>query len=174
MLVISPGHWKPGTGARGFIDEVTEARKVVREVSSIWSARKCGHKVIMDNVSKNSVQNLNYLIAEHRKYSLARHFSIHFNAVAGTYERGIGCEVLYANSQMKDAAEQMCFAICDASGLKFRGAKQRTDLRFLNAFPYSALLIEVCFVNSQTDVQLYKKNFNAICNAIALTVALQK
>ena len=24
MLVISPGHWLPGTGARGLIDEVTE------------------------------------------------------------------------------------------------------------------------------------------------------
>lgn len=174
MLVISPGHWKPGTGARGLIDEVTEARKVVREVSAIWSAHKYGHKVIVDNVSRNATQNLNYLIAQHRKYPLARHFSVHFNAVAGTYERAIGCEVLYANSRMKDAAEQMCFAICNASGLKFRGAKKRTNLRFLNAFPHSALLIEVCFVNSQTDVHLYKTYFNEICNAIALAAVKGK
>ena len=174
MLVISPGHWKPGTGARGFIDEVTEARNVVHEVSAIWSAQKYGHKVIIDNVSKNVVQNLTYLITEHRKYSLARHFSIHFNSVAGTYEHGIGCEVLYANSRMKDAAEQMCLAICDVSGLKSRGAKQRTNLRFLNAFPYCALLIEVCFVNSQTDVHLYKTHFKDICKAIAQTAVLRK
>ena len=174
MLVISPGHWKPGTGASGLIDEVTEARKVVREVSAIWSAQKYGHKVIVDNESKNVVQNLDFLIAEHRKYSLARHFSIHFNSVAGTYENGIGCEVLYANSRMKDAAEQMCSAICHASGLKFRGAKQRTNLRFLNAFPYSALLIEVCFVNSHTDVHLYKNHFKDICNAIAQAAVLKK
>ncbi len=174
MLIISPGHWKPGTGARGIIDEVTEARNVVREVSARWSALKCGHKVVIDNVSKNAVQNLNYLIAEHRKYSLARHISVHFNSVAGTYERAIGCEVLYANSRMKDAAEQMCAAICQASGLKFRGAKQRTNLRFLNAFPHSALIIEVCFVNSQTDVHLYKTYFKEICNAIAQAAIIQK
>ena len=174
MLVISSGHWKPGTGAKGLIDEVTEARKVVQKVSAIWSAQKYGHKVIIDNVSKNVGQNLNYLIAEHRKYLQARHFSIHFNSVAGTYDRGIGCEVLYADNRMKKAAEQMCFAICNASGLTFRGAKKRTNLRFLNAFPYSGLLIEVCFVNSKTDVQLYKKNFNAICNAIAQAAVLQK
>ena len=32
-------------------------------------------------------------------------------------------------------------------------------------------LIEVCFVDSELDVALYKANFNAICNSIAESLA---
>ena len=34
-----------------------------------------------------------------------------------------------------------------------------------------AILLEVCFVSSTVDVELYKKNFEAICQAIAKELA---
>lgn len=170
MYVISPGHWHVGTGARGFIDEVEEARKVVREISNIWSTSKIAHKIVVDNQSKNVSQNLSFLIREHKKYHLARHISIHFNSVAGVHDRPIGCEVLYAHDSMKHVAEQVSNAIHLASGLKNRGAKKHVNLRWLNAFSKSGILVEVCFVNSKKDVELYSLYFHEICKAIACSV----
>lgn len=167
MLVISPGHWKIGTGAKGFIDEVTEARNVVGEISKILKQRNIHHATVIDNTSKNVKENLNYLVKEHSKYKNAKHISIHFNSCGGSYTRALGCEVLYKNLNMKELAEQLCIEICCVSKLKNRGAKERKDLKFLNTFPSNGILIEVCFVNSKTDVQLYQKSFKQICLTIA-------
>ena len=171
MITISSGHWKVGTGAKGYIDEVTEARKIVTQVGQILKKRDVNHIVIIDNVSNNVKENLHYLITQHEKYKKAQHVSIHFNSCAGTYHRPIGCEVLYKGSNMKSLAEQMSYEICAVSKLKNRGAKIRTNLRFLNSFPSNSILIEVCFVNSKTDVELYQKSFQQICLTIANILA---
>lgn len=62
-------------------------------------------------------------------------------------------------------------AISKASGLKDRGAKQRTELYFLKNTTEPAILLEICFVDSKADVELYQKNFKAICAAIAEVLA---
>lgn len=167
MLVISPGHWKMGSGASDLIDEVTEARKVVKQVSANWHASKIVHAVVQDNQSTNVSENVNYLIKQHSQHKNAQHFSVHFNSTSGTREQGIGCEILYAHDAMKPLAMKMVNAICNASGLKNRGSKLRTDLKWLNTFAKNGILIEVCFVNSKADVALYQKHFRKICHAIA-------
>jgi N-acetylmuramoyl-L-alanine amidase len=48
-----------------------------------------------------------------------------------------------------------------------RGAKKRTDLFFLNQTTQPSILIEVCFVDSVADADLYRKVFERICNGIA-------
>ncbi|MGG3890033.1 hypothetical protein [Metabacillus fastidiosus] len=45
--------------------------------------------------------------------------------------------------------------------------KKRTNLGFLNGTNKPAILIEVCFVDSKGDVQIYKNKFDEICIAIA-------
>ena len=55
----------------------------------------------------------------------------------------------------------------DASGLTNRGCKYRNDLFFLNHTHAPAILLEICFVNSETDVRLYKTYFAMIAEAIA-------
>jgi N-acetylmuramoyl-L-alanine amidase len=77
----------------------------------------------------------------------------------------MGCEVLYVTQEA--LAKEVSTAICAASGLKNRGAKKRTDLKFLNATDEPSVLLEVCFVDSQADVDLYRASFNQICAAIA-------
>ncbi|OKL37042.1 N-acetylmuramoyl-L-alanine amidase [Domibacillus mangrovi] len=68
----------------------------------------------------------------------------------------------------------MSKAISTASGLKNRGPKYRTDLGFLNNTKKSAILIEVCFVDSLADAKLYREHFDAICRSIAESLAGKK
>lgn len=171
MISISPGHYGPRTGASGLIDEVTEAIKVTKEVVRILRASGITTNYIEDNVSKSQSTNLGWLVAQHNKTNRQFDVSVHFNASPGTHDRGIGTEVLYVNPTVKGIAEQVSASIAKASGLKNRGAKHRVNLGFLNGTTKKALLIEVCFVNSRTDVELYRKNFDAICQAIARELA---
>lgn len=170
MITISPGHWSIGTGAVGIIDEVEEARKVVKQVSSILKKNEVKVLQIIDNKSRNQRQNLQYLISEHNKTERQLDVSVHFNSIAGQVNRSIGCEVYYVNPSIQFLAQQLAMAIANAGTLQNRGAKWRKDLAFLNKTTKPAILIEVCFVNSTVDVSLYRKNFHAICAAIASTL----
>lgn len=171
MITMSPGHWKPGTGAVGIIDEVTEARKVVNRV--IAKLKNMGIRVhhVEDNTSKNQRENLRYLIVAHNQTKRQLDVSIHFNAVASKQTRAIGTEVLYKKAAVRSIAARLSKGVADAAGYPDRGAKQRNDLAFLNGTTEDAVLIEICFVNSTADVSLYKKHFEAICRAIAKTLA---
>jgi len=44
-------------------------------------------------------------------------------------------------------------------------------LYFLKNTTEPAILLEICFVDSKADVELYQKNFKAICAAIAEVLA---
>lgn len=165
MITISPGHWLPGTGASDLIDEVTEARKVAKRVTEILRKNGILTNYIEDNLSTNSNQNLTWLVAHHNKSSRKLDVSIHFNSSSGRSSRGIGVEVLYYDA--KDLAADVSKAISEASGLINRGAKERKELWFLNATNKPAILLEICFVNSNVDVALYRRDFEKICQAIA-------
>lgn len=168
MITISPGHWRVGSGAKDLIDEVTEARKVVNRVVEILRQNKITTHHVEDNTSKNQQQNLSYLVSQHNKTNRKLDVSIHFNSFKRT-NKGMGVEVLYYDA--KDLAAKVSNAISKASGLIDRGAKQRKDLYFLNATHKPAILIEVCFVNSEVDVAIYNRDFEKICQAIARELA---
>lgn len=167
MITISPGHWAIGTGAVGIIDEVEEARRVVRQVCSILEKHKITVHEVIDKQSTNQQQNLHYLISEHNKTERKIDISVHFNSIGGKVNRALGCEVYYRNPAMKVVAQRLSMAIATASSLRDRGAKRRDNLAFLNKTKKPALLIEVCFVNSELDVRLYNKHFYGICDRIA-------
>jgi N-acetylmuramoyl-L-alanine amidase len=164
MITISPGHWAVGTGARDLIDEVTEARKVVKRVIEILRSSGITVNHVEDNTSKNQQQNLNYLVTQHNKTNRKLDVSVHFNSASRT-DRGLGVEVLYYDQ--KDLAAKVSKAISDISGLINRGAKERKELAFLRNTNKPAILIEVCFVNSTVDVAIYRRDFEKICYAIA-------
>lgn len=168
MITISPGHWKVGTGAKGFIDEVTEARRVVKRVVQLLKKYKITTNVVEDNVSKNQQQNLNYLVSNHNKTKRKLDVSVHFNAAA-TSRTGKGTEVLYYSEKV--LATKLSKSISGASGLRDRGAKERKELAFLANTDKPAILIEVCFVSDSTDVEIYQRDFEKICQAIAKTLA---
>ena len=161
-VVISSGHGLHVKGAVNLIDEVTEARKVVDKVVRHLEARCAQVLWFHDNESKNQAQNLNTIVSFHNSQVRDLDVSVHFNASGGA---GHGVEVLYLTEEA--LASKVAKDISDASGLKNRGAKKRTDLAFLNNTKKPAILIEVCFTDNANDVMLYQEYFDEICKAIA-------
>ena len=170
-LVISSGHALYVRGAKGpepwGLDEVDEARAVVPEVA--MRLRSNGHEVIEihDDISRSQDANLQYLVNAHN--SQGPHdvdVSVHFNCYIPT-TGGRGVEVLYVNHGIEQVAERVSAEIAEAGGLINRGAHHRSDLYWLNGTYAPALLLEICFVDAQADVDAYEENFTAICQAIA-------
>ena len=160
---ISSGHSINCQGATDIINEVTEARKVVDRVYEIVKAsgKQC-YKY--HDTSSSSTQNLVNIVNWHNGFNDGIDVSIHFNAYAHV-DKPMGTEVCYySNSSL---AATVSKEIATAGGFIDRGAKQRTGLYFLKHTNKPAILIEVCFVDSVKDVELYKANFENICQAIA-------
>ena len=160
---ISSGHSINCQGAADIINEVTEARKVVDRVYEIIKASgKACYKY--HDTSSSSSQNLVNIVNWHNGFKDGVDVSIHFNAYTHT-NKAMGTEVCYySNSYLATVVSK---EIATAGGFIDRGAKQRTGLYFLKHTNKPAILIEVCFVDSITDVVLYEANFEKICQAIA-------
>ena len=163
---ISSGHSINCQGMSDVINEVTEARKVVDRVYEIVKASGKACYKYHDTASSSS-QNLANIVNFHNQYKDGVDVSIHFNASVHT-DNPMGVEVCYHSDST--LASQMSKAISDAGGFKNRGAKQRTGLYFLKRTNKTSILIEVCFGDSTKDCELYKANFEAICQAIAKTL----
>lgn len=163
---ISSGHSINCQGMSDVINEVAEARKVVDRVYEIVKASGKACYKYHDTASSSS-QNLANIVNFHNQYKDGVDVSIHFNASVHT-DNPMGVEVCYYSDST--LASRMSKAIADAGGFKNRGAKQRTGLYFLRKTNKPAILIEVCFGDSTKDCELYKANFEAICQAIAKTL----
>lgn len=167
MIAISAGHFGIGTGAVGFVDEVKEARKVVEHVTMILQKEGVAVTKIIDTTSKNQQQNLFFLRKQHASVRRKVDVFVHFNASAKKQIAPIGTEVLFKDISMQPLAQKLAASISQASGLKNRGAKVNNQLYLLKNSKVGAVLIEICFVNSKVDVQLYKQHFHEICQAIS-------
>ena len=188
MVVISSGHGLHVPGARGIIDEVMEARRTVDHVAAALVALNCPVFAFHEETARNARDNLNAVIRHHNGHKRALDISVHFNSFSPVsdfvqqsgfrqVDRAVGVEVLYftGNSHTKGLAGRVAANIAKASGLQLRhpatsGAKPRDNLGFLRHTTAPAILLEVCFVNSSVDVQLYRDNFEDICQAIAATI----
>jgi hypothetical protein len=168
-IVMSAGHALHVRGAKGpepwGLDEVDEACAMLPEVAKYL--REGGHDVVefVDDVSTTQDENLKRLVNFHN--SQGPHdldVSLHMNAYIPT-SGARGTEVLYVTQEA--AAAKVSAAIAEAGGLINRGKKYRSDLYFLNKTVAPAILIEVCFVDAQADVDAYESNFTDICYAIA-------
>ena len=160
---ISSGHSINCQGAVDIINEVTEAKKVVDRVCDIIKASgKACYRY--HDTSSSSSQNLVNIVNWHNGFKDGVDVSIHFNAYSHV-DKPMGTEVCYySNSSL---AATISKEISTAGRFIDRGAKQRTGLYFLKHTNKPAILIEVCFVDSVADVNLYKANFEKICKAIA-------
>ena len=168
-IVISSGHAKHVPGAGELIQEVPEARRVVDRVAEY--VRDLGDEAIVfhDDTSKSQSANLNAIVAFHNFQARDLDVSIHFNCAGDKpVDRAIGTECCYKTQE--NLAAKVSEAIAQAGGFIDRGAKLRNDLAFLNGTTEPAILIEVCFVDSRADVQLYQEHFAQICAAIAATI----
>ena len=166
-IVISSGHGKLIRGAAGLLDEVDEARKVVESTAERLRDRGAEVKVFHDDVSTTQGENLERIVDYHNAQNRQLDISVHFNAYVET-AKPMGTEVLYQSQST--LAKEVSGVIAKAGEFINRGPKKRTDLYFLNKTNMPAILIEICFVDSQADADLYGKHFEDICQAIAVSL----
>lgn len=167
-VIISSGHGKYVRGASGIIDEVEEARFVTERVAKDLRMRGIDCKTFHDDVSYSQSENLNRITDFHNSNVRDLDISVHFNAYEQV-DHPMGVEVLYVTQGA--LAGEMSEAIALAGGLPNRGPKKRTDLHFLNCCDMPAIMLEVCFVDSEPDCICYRDTFDEICLAICDVIA---
>jgi N-acetylmuramoyl-L-alanine amidase len=167
-IVISAGHAKAVPGAIGYLNEYEENVRVTKRVSELLGELGVKVETFVDTVSTTQNDNLKRIVGFHNSEDRDLDVSIHFNSYETT-NSPMGTECLYLT---QDAlAQRVATEISLASGLKNRGPKKRTDLYFLNKTKEPAILIEVCFVDSRPDSEIYDSQFEEICSAIAQTIS---
>lgn len=149
---INCGHTKSGagSGAVGFINESVETRNVGYELMTLL--RNGGHIVVDCTIDKATSQSayLSKAVDLANRQDLDYFISIHFNA-----GKGKGVEVYtYEGRQFTDALE-VCQNIASLDFIN-RGVKSGTGLYVVRKTKAKAMLIEVCFVDSE-DANLYKQ-----------------
>lgn len=163
-IAVAGGHSKACPGASGYIDEYTEDRKVANAL--IQELKNRGHSVA--NCSNEKGTQSSELAEECRlaNASGANLFvAIHFNAGGGT-----GCEVWHytSSSSAKSYAAKVSSQLASKMGLKNRGAKGSTGLYVLKHTTMTAILVEVCFVDTKSDCDTYNRvGYQAVAAAIA-------
>lgn len=163
-IVISSGHGKYIRGASGYLDEVDEARRVVESTAKLLEKLGAEVTTFHDNVSTTQDQNLKRIVDFHNDQERDLDVSIHFNAYTTTSEpRGTECWYV----TQADLADRVSAAIAEGGQFIDRGPKKSTGLYFLNNTDEPAILIEVCFVDSKADADLYHQHFDDICEALA-------
>lgn len=170
-VVISSGHGKKVRGASGVIDEVDEARKVVEALALELGIQGVDTETFHDDISDDQSENLNRITDYHNDQERDLDISVHFNAFEQT-SKAMGTEVLYVTQV--DLADKMSAAIASAGGFIDRGPKKNTGLHFLNQTDMPSILIEVCFVDSETDANLYDQHFERIIKAMAGALSGEK
>ena len=179
-IVMSSGHGKYIRGAAGpspwGLDEVNEARRVVDQAAV--ELRKMGVTVTTyhDDVSDDQSENLNRIVNFHNAQGAHDlDVSVHFNSAefsgSNWTSNPVGHEVWYKSSSGKTVAKKVCDTVCSAVPFKNRGPKHTDNLSFLNNTAEVAVLLEICFVNSKGDVNIYNPRFDDICAAVASGLA---
>lgn len=170
---INCGHTVSGTagcGAVGLIDESVETRKVGNKLMLILS--KAGHAVYdcTDDYAKTENDNLNKIVNLANAQPLDLFVSIHFNKYDG---QAHGTEVYTYGGKKHAEAVNVCTEL-NKIGFTNRGVKSKS-LYVINHTNAKAMLIEVCFVDNKSDVDLYKRiGADAIAAAIAEAITGQK
>lgn len=155
------GHTKASTGASYFIDELTEDRMLIEKVNELLRSY---NTIVNCQPSENTPYppELTYGIRMANNNRVGFFFSIHFNA-AGLTDEPRGCEVVLhpnASQSTKEKAQRICNNL-ESLGFKNRGIKYNNPsnpnecLSELWSTNMEAMIIEVCFVNSRADVDLY-------------------
>lgn len=143
---VHAGHNWHVTGANSYLNKTKEDRIVKDEV--IRLLRREGHTVYdcTDEDGRTQSDNLHNIVKKCNAHSVDLDVSIHLNSGGGT-----GVEVWNYDRRTKDVSDRICSAISEKLGIRNRGSKFTQNLYVLNSTSSKALLIECCFVDSETD-----------------------
>ena len=165
-ICISSGHGLYVRGASGILDEVDEARLITEELATAFYAAGHQVKTYHDDVSHSQGENLERITDWHNAQGAHDlDISVHFNAYEQTAEP-MGVEVLYYSQ--KELARKLSAAIADV-GFIDRGPKQRSDLYVLSHTEAPCVLLEVMFLDSEADCEIYgDRHGDIIANIVAV------
>jgi N-acetylmuramoyl-L-alanine amidase len=166
-IVISSGHGLYVRGASGIIDEVDEARRVTEALADALRVRGVEVITFHDDVSTTQNENLWTITDFHNDCERDLDISVHFNAFEQR-SQPVGTEVWYVTQQALAASLSAAMA---SIGLIDRGDKYTNGLHFLNQTTGPSVLLEVCFVDSAADCDIYEQKFNDLIEALALELA---
>lgn len=136
-------------------------REIGRMVKSKLEA--LGHTVYATNIDGN-VSSISDSM--HKRYSVANNnnvdlcISLHLNAGGGT-----GSEIFTYNAQDVAGASKI-LAKLNALGFRNRGIKSGNGLAMVSKPKAKAMLIELCFIDTQADMNLYAAKKSQIADAI--------
>ncbi|EJS61967.1 hypothetical protein ICU_05135 [Bacillus cereus BAG2X1-1] len=127
-----------------------------------------GHTVYddTDEVGRTQAQNLNNIVRNCNSHGVDLVISFHLNAYNGTAN---GVEVCYYDQQT--LAAKVSAQLSKDIGWSNRGAKQRNDLYVLNSTKAPAILIELGFIDNDSDMA--KWNVDKISNSIVYALTGQ-
>ncbi|MGO0882540.1 N-acetylmuramoyl-L-alanine amidase [Clostridioides difficile] len=163
-VVVIPGHTLTGkgTGAVGYINESKETR-IMNDLIVKWL--KLGGATVYTGRVDESKNHLADQCAIANKYEADLAVQIHFNANVTTSVPE-GTETIYKSNNGKIYAEKVNAKL--ATVFKNRGAKSDVrGLYWLNNTDATAILIEVCFVDSKADTDYYVNNKDKVAKLIA-------
>lgn len=147
-------------GAVGLIKEEEIINTVGNKVIS--KLRALGHNVIecRPSTASSTSNSLNKRCATANNNNVELFVSIHANAGGG-----VGTEIYTYNAKQHSYAVNVLNNICSL-GFRNRGIKSGNNLAVINGTSMEAMLIEICFVDTQSDVDLYRNNIENIADAI--------
>ena len=159
-IVINAGHTKQGvgTGANGYLNESKETRKIAYELMKLLTD---SNHIVIPAVYDASNNNLKEAVAAANNNNADLFISIHLNAGGGR-----GCEAYTWKGGKVTQAVNACNNLA-ALGFKNRGVKNGSNLYVIKNTKCTAILIEVCFVDSKEDAALFNKlGYTNIAKAI--------
>jgi hypothetical protein len=131
----------------------------------------------MGNTAVNATSNaatatavVNQQIANMRASGAHFHISNHLNGFSSSSARGV--EVLYRGAAMLPLARAVSATIARELGIPNRGARHRSNLGVLNAFPNNAILIEWAFMTNAADMNAWRARRTRAVDAAARTIAV--
>lgn len=170
-ISINCGHTKTGAGY-GSVYKSQKESEITRLIGNevIKNLKAKGHEVNNSTVDKAASTNA-YLkeavrLANNSNSDLF--ISIHCNA--STSHQGQGVEVYTWKGQKLIEGIKLCYEL-SLKGFKNRGIKDGSSLYVIKNTKMKAILIEVFFIDNETDLSIYNKTgykeiAKAICNAL--------
>lgn len=157
------GHSPNCRGARGFVDEYDENKKIFNELLPLLKYN--GHEVIVCNSNANTEgKELKEGTDKCTLHACDLYVTLHMNAYKKT-DNAMGCEVVvYRKTDLDTRILNEIVKL----GFKIRDVKINQGLWDTREPVCHSVIVETCFVDSKADTDLYKKlGAKRIAQAIA-------
>lgn len=172
---VHGGHNRHVPGIISYLDEVTEDRKISKELQKLLTAE--GHIVhdCTDDSARTQNGNLNNIVKKCNKKDVNLNISVHLNGCKKVKKDGKvkGVEVWVSSMSSKAVpyAKRVCSELAKL-GFTNRGVKgckeNNRSLAVIRRTKDPAMLIEVCFADDEDDILRYKKlGYKTVTKAIA-------